>query len=724
MTSVVFDNNQQTITLTQAIVFSGSFVSAESSSDMPISMIRTFAFDNVLTSVTLKSQGQLLSVSGNEQLYASLGSMYGGDGYKSFNLPDLTGKVEVGSQSSAYLGQVTGESQTTLTEDQLPPALGGVSQSVDNAQPSLNVNYLIRVTSDSSSPGFVGEVDAFAGSTFSISSGQFLVAAGQLLPIAEYPQLYAVIGTTYGGDGRTTFALPNLTGRSIIGTSSTLKLGSVVGKQAVSLSDANVPVSDGGSGTSFDNRAPGLALNYIICVSGAFPNSGSDSGPVMGEIRAYAGSAASIPQGWVLANGTLLPIAQNQALFALLGTTYGGNGLTNFALPNLSDTVVAGSGGSQSFGKTYGSNTAILSVSDVACFCRGSRIRTTRGDIPVEEIQIGDYIVAFDDDVTNGTIRQVTWVGQSRAIVRAGLPDDEAGYPVRLLKGAIAHNVPYKNMMITSEHCLFLDGRFVPVRMLVNGRSIFFDKSIASYDYYHVETEDHSVIMADGVLTESYLDTGNRLAFDQSGPVVSIGRSRNLTWDDAAAPLDVSRHFVEPLFRSFQSLADRVEHAGRSQAPILTYEDGLRLVTEAGHMLHPIRRAEDRVMFKIPPGVRSVRILSNASRPYDVIGPFVDDRRILGVLVGNIKIFESETTTTLISHLHDTDLPGWNNVENGAMRWTNGSALLPLCSRSVSSTAIMALQIHSAGPYLASDSWSGTVALQVNPDRWDRRTVV
>ncbi|MBF0860898.1 tail fiber protein [Gluconobacter kanchanaburiensis] len=713
MTTGTFDNNQQTITLTQAIVVSGSFLSAASSSDMPIAMIRTFAFDNILTSVTLKNQGQLLAIKGNESLFVLLGTIYGGDGSQNFNLPDLTGKVEVGSQSSASLGQVTGESQTTLTDDQLPPALGGVSQSVDNAQPSLNVNYLIRVTSDSSSPGFVGEVDAFAGSTFMISGGQFLVAAGQLLPIAEYPQLYAVIGTTYGGDGQATFALPNLTGRSIIGTSSTLKLGAVVGKQTVSLSNANVPVSDGGNGTSFDNRAPGLALNYIICVSGAFPNSGSDSGPVMGEIRAYAGSAASIPQGWVLANGTLLPIAQNQALFALLGTTYGGNGLTNFALPNLSDTVVAGSGGSQSFGKTYGSNTAILSVSVGACFCRGSRIRTSKGDIPIEEIQIGDHIIAFDDDVTKGTIRQVTWVGHSRAVVRTRLPDDESGYPVRLLKGAIAHNVPYKDMLITSEHCLFLDGRFVPVRMLINGRSIFFDKSIVSYDYYHVETEDHSVIMADGVLTESYLDTGNRRAFDQNGPVVSIRQSRNLTWDDAAAPLDVSRHFVEPLFRSLQSRADHVEYSGRSQAPILTYEDGLRLVTEAGQILHPIRKAKDRVMFKIPSGVRSVRILSNASRPCDVIGPFLDDRRILGVLVGSIELFESDITTRLICHLHDIDLSGWNNVENAAMRWTNGNALLPLRSRTVYNTAILALQIHSAGPYLASDSWSGPMGLKM-----------
>lgn len=506
MTTVTFDNNQKTITLTQAIVINGSYPEYGNASGMPIGLIRTFAFDSASVSNTLKSQGQILSIASNQSLFALLGTAYGGNAYENFALPDLAGKVEIGSPND--IGQVTGESQTTLTEEQFPSLLGGASQSVDNAQPSLSVSYVIRVTSDPSSLGFVGEVDAFAGQTPAIAGGEFLVAAGQLVSVAEYPQLFAVIGTTYGGNGVTTFALPNLTGRSIIGTSSTLRLGAVAGKQAVSLSDANVPVSDGGSGTSFDNRAPGLALNYIICVSGTYPSSGSNSGPVMGEIRAYAGSATSIPQGWVLANGALLPIAQNLALFSLLGTTYGGNGFSNFALPNLSDTVVAGSGGSQSFGKTYGSNTAILSVSDAACFCRGSRIRTSRGDIPVEEIQIGDHIVAFDDDVTKGTIRQVTWVGRSRAVVRKRLPDDEAGYPVRLLKGAIAHDVPYKDMLITSEHCLFLDGRFVPVRILVNGRSIFFDKSIESYDYYHVETEKHSVIMADGVLTESYLGSG------------------------------------------------------------------------------------------------------------------------------------------------------------------------------------------------------------------------
>ena len=59
--------------------------------------------------------------------------------------------------------------------------------------------------------------------------------------------------------------------------------------------------------------------------------------PFVGEIRMFGFNFA--PQGWALCNGQLLPISQNQALFSLLGTTYGGDGTTTFALPNLQSRV-------------------------------------------------------------------------------------------------------------------------------------------------------------------------------------------------------------------------------------------------------------------------------------------------------------------------------------------------------------------------------------------------
>ena len=72
----------------------------------------------------------------------------------------------------------------------------------------------------------------------------------------------------------------------------------------------------------------------------------------LGEIRIVAFNFA--PSGWALCNGQTLAINQNQALFALLGTTFGGNGVTNFMLPNLQGNVVLGAGTSPESGTTFG----------------------------------------------------------------------------------------------------------------------------------------------------------------------------------------------------------------------------------------------------------------------------------------------------------------------------------------------------------------------------------
>ena len=68
------------------------------------------------------------------------------------------------------------------------------------------------------------------------------------------------------------------------------------------------------------------------------------------------------PKGWALCNGQLLPINQNQALFSLLGTTYGGNGQTNFALPNLRGQVPIGFGSGHSLGEAAGSTSATVNI--------------------------------------------------------------------------------------------------------------------------------------------------------------------------------------------------------------------------------------------------------------------------------------------------------------------------------------------------------------------------
>ncbi|MFT8645133.1 Hint domain-containing protein [Gluconacetobacter sp.] len=338
-----------------------------------------------------------------------------------------------------------------------------------------------------------------------------------------------------------------------------------------------------------------------------------------------------------------------------------------------------------------------------ACFLAGSMIRTPDGDCAVEDIRIGDEISVYDWRNNIEATRDVVWVGSRKVVVRPDYPDDEAGYPVRILKDAVADGVPYKDMLITAEHCLFFANSFIPARMLVNGTSIFYDKSITSYTYYHIETDPHAVIRADGMLTESYLDTGNRRAFQQDGKVATL-RGVVRTWEeDAGAPLNVARAFAEPLFRQLASRAEAAHLESQAPAPVLTDEPDLHLTTDKGQILRKIREADGCTLFMVPTGVRTVRLVSRASRPSDTIGPFVDDRRPFGIEVGEIRLFEGNHARTITDHLTDGDLPGWHAVEGEYSRWTSGNASLPLGERHPNSIAMLAITVRSAGPYIASD---------------------
>lgn len=87
------------------------------------------------------------------------------------------------------------------------------------------------------------------------------------------------------------------------------------------------------------------------------------SEPFLSEIRWFSFNFA--PRGWALCNGQLLPINQNQALFSLLGTTYGGNGQTNFALPDLRGRVCAHEGNGLSLGEVLGQEAHTLTISEI-----------------------------------------------------------------------------------------------------------------------------------------------------------------------------------------------------------------------------------------------------------------------------------------------------------------------------------------------------------------------
>ncbi|MGV4877912.1 Hint domain-containing protein [Acetobacter indonesiensis] len=348
----------------------------------------------------------------------------------------------------------------------------------------------------------------------------------------------------------------------------------------------------------------------------------------------------------------------------------------------------------------------------LTCFLAGSMILTTQGVVAVEELQMGDEVLAFDWQRGEDVVRPLVWVGKAHAVVRPHLPDDEAGYPVRILKNALADGVPFKDMLITAEHCLFFEDKFIPARMLVNGSSIFYDKSILSYDYYHVETAEHSVLTADGTLTESYLDTGNRAAFRQTGKVVTLSAQPRSWENNAAAPLCVARSVVEGLFRQIRARTSKVDNARKADGKTtLVHNPELHLVTESGAVIMPMRHEGARYSFMLPPDITAVRLVSRAARPSDVIGPFVDDRRQLGVAVSDIRLVAGRKLTLIKTHLDAQKPEGWYDAGQEDLAWTNGNALLPLGKMQKGTMGLLSIDVLAAGPYIAETQPQSDVTL-------------
>jgi microcystin-dependent protein len=379
MAQTPVDNTQASLALTQGFVTSGVFPSHDGAGGAFLDEIFTYAF-NFAPGGTIGANGQLLSINQNQAVFSLIGTTYGGNGTTNFAIPNLGGVTMIGTGqgpglSPEQLGVRDGASSVMLTRDELPPDLGGTSQAFSNYQLSLPVTYMICVEGifpgqggGNASQDMMGEVMPFAGN---FVPADYLPADGRLLQIGQNTALFSLIGTIYGGDGMTTFALPDLRGRTIIGASSAPVgpfLGETIGSPTVSLSNNQAP--DGISNTvqPFDNREPSLALNYLISLNGIFPSQGGGGSvnpdtPYLGEVMAFAGNFA--PSGWALANGQLVGISQNTALFALLGTTYGGDGVTTFALPDLRGRTVIGTGSGVTIGSQPGANFPTVTAAEL-----------------------------------------------------------------------------------------------------------------------------------------------------------------------------------------------------------------------------------------------------------------------------------------------------------------------------------------------------------------------
>ena len=365
----------------------------------------------------------------------------------------------------------------------------------------------------------------------------FIQAGGSL--IVEGSSTSLVAGTVSGGEDASDASTAHGFGSGIYaqGSSNTLTFDTVSGNVTVSapITDdtgavATVPTVDGyGYGAlGYTPGSTGVAVTggVTVMLTAANQYSGATtitagtleiaSGATAGTgAIAFAGPGTTLqidatpPTGSTFTN-TLDDFRGNDVL-DLRGLTYV-PGATSATLSGAVLTVTNGTI-SEDF-MTASSTAPSLIESDgaggtqiVACYLAGTHILTELGARPIEELAIGDRVIALD-----GKTQPIRWIGRRRYAGRF-LAGNPAVHPVRIAAGALGGGLPWRDLLVSPERAMFLDGLLIPARALVNGVSITFDRSLKRVNYLHIELAAHGVIWAEGAASETYLDDGSRGLF-------------------------------------------------------------------------------------------------------------------------------------------------------------------------------------------------------------------
>lgn len=336
------------------------------------------------------------------------------------------------------------------------------------------------------------------------------------------------------------------------------------------------------------------------------------------------------------------------------------------------------------------------------CYAAGTRILTATGERTVETLRAGDQVVTLVGD--ERVIRPVKWVGRRRIDI-AKHPRPDAVAPVCIQRGAFADAVPHRDLRVSPDHAILVDGKLVCARQLVNGMTIQQEKDTASVEYFHVELDNHAILLAEGLPAESYLDTGNHGFFANAGEPLTL--HPDLT--DAAAypsreagsvaPFVWDEQSVRPIW---QGLADRACALGKSMPPsAFTVDPDLQVIVK-GRRAKPLFSQDGLYMFAIPPGTTAVRLVSRASSP-SAARPWLEDRRTLGVYAQRIVLRGGNEVYEIPLDHPDLEQGWWGVEREGATmrRWTDGEAVLPLPG--LATASILEIRADAGGMEYAAD---------------------
>lgn len=176
-----------------------------------------------------------------------------------------------------------------------------------------------------------------------------------------------------------------------------------------------------------------------------------------------------------------------------------------------STTTLAISGGAPAGGFIFETAHSGFEIDITApCFCKGTRILTSRGKIAVESLAVGDMV-----KTATRSFQPIRWIGR-RAYDGRFIAGNHLALPVKIRRHALGFNMPSRDLHVSPGHAICEGGVFVHAWRLVNGVSITQAERVERVEYFHIELDHHAVIFAENTPVESFLDNGCRTQFENA----------------------------------------------------------------------------------------------------------------------------------------------------------------------------------------------------------------
>jgi glycosyltransferase involved in cell wall biosynthesis len=151
----------------------------------------------------------------------------------------------------------------------------------------------------------------------------------------------------------------------------------------------------------------------------------------------------------------------------------------------------------------------VVTEDSTPCYCPGTLIATVGGEVPVEELAIGDQVLTRD-----GELRPIRWIGRRSYAGR--FARGAHVLPICIRAGALDVGLPRRDLWVSPHHAMFLEGVLIEAIDLVNSISIVQAESVDRVDYIHIELDTHDVILAEGAPSESFVDDDSRCMFQNA----------------------------------------------------------------------------------------------------------------------------------------------------------------------------------------------------------------